>query len=131
LITALVDCLAAFCQTDNMRQVEVIARSMLAAIPDDIVALQFLGLALYRMGRIDDARRAFVRAEARQTLPDVSAGNSSACETAGSATMRAATRAHSGLAESWYRIAQILTGFGLHLPARRALGSAHSSLGNS
>ncbi len=46
MILALVDYLGAFYQASNLGQVEAIARTMLAAISDDLVALQFLGLAL-------------------------------------------------------------------------------------
>jgi hypothetical protein len=129
VITALVGCLAMFCQAGDMRQLELVARNMLAAIPDDIVALQFLGLALYGMGRIDDSYRAFKRVAAQQDRPEAAAGG--VCETAAAAILRTATQAHSGLAEGWYRIAILMADFGLHKPARRALSSALAAHGSA
>lgn len=43
---ALIDLLAIFYQNGNLERMEVIARSMLAAVPNDMVALQFLALSL-------------------------------------------------------------------------------------
>jgi len=128
MILALVDYLSIFYQTGNLTQVEVIARSILAAVPEDVVALQFLGLALYQMGRLDDAHLAFKRVAAR---PDQEApGNDrTACEPADVAIYRAATRAHSGLADGWYRIALVLNRFGFHHPAARAFNAALASRG--
>src|ERR1035437_8699562 len=93
MITALVEYLSSFYQAGNVAQMEVIARSMLAAIPDDLVALQFLGLALYQTGRVDEAYRAFKSVAAKQVQQDEWDG-SSVCDPAGVATFRAATRAH-------------------------------------
>ena len=64
MISAMVDLLAGCYQAGNLDQMEAIARSLLAAIPEDTVALQFLGLALYLGGRLDDARQVFLRAVA-------------------------------------------------------------------
>ncbi|TMQ76415.1 hypothetical protein [Candidatus Accumulibacter phosphatis] len=44
MIDALFDLLGTFYQSGNFEQAEWIARSILQAIPDDIVSLQFLGL---------------------------------------------------------------------------------------
>ncbi|MCX7178670.1 MAG: hypothetical protein NTX56_07825 [Proteobacteria bacterium] len=52
MITALVGYLSVFLQTANLAQVEIIARSMHVATPDDIVALQFLGLVFSREGSL-------------------------------------------------------------------------------
>jgi tetratricopeptide (TPR) repeat protein len=128
MISALIEHLAAFYQSGNLTQVEVIARSMLTAIPEDLVALQFLGLALYQMGRLDDARHAFKRVAVRQDRPQECNGLT-VCEPAHCATFREATRAHSGLADGWYRIALALKHFGFHMPARRALAAALASSG--
>ena len=119
MITALIDYLAMFYQTGNLAQVEAISRSMLAAIPDDLVALQFLGLALYQMGRDDDAYQAFKRVAARLHRHE-KAGGSSGCEAASAVSYREATRAYSGLADGWHRIALVLNKFGFHSPAARA-----------
>jgi tetratricopeptide (TPR) repeat protein len=128
MIPALVDYLAMFYQKGNLVQVEVISRSMLAAIPDDIVALAFLGLALYQMGRVDDAHRAFTRVAARQDAQD-EVRDGTSCEPARSATFRAATRAHSGLADGWFKIALILNKFGFKRPALRAFAAASAAFG--
>lgn len=128
MIPALVGYLATFYQAGNLAQVEVIARSMLAAVPKDVVALQFLGLALYQMGRVDDARRAFKRVAAMLDLQEEWDGHT-VCEPAHVAIFRAATRAGSGLADGWYRIALALNIFGLHKPAARAFEAALAARG--
>lgn len=128
MIPALVEHLATFYQTGNLAQVEVIARSMLAAVPKDVVALQFLGLALYQMGRVDDARRAFKRVAAMLDQQQEWDGRT-VCEPAHVAIFRAATRAGSGLADGWYRIALALKFFGLHKPAARAFEAALAARG--
>jgi cytochrome c-type biogenesis protein CcmH/NrfG len=130
MIYALVDHLAMFYQSGNMTQVEAIAKSMLSAIPDDIVALQFLGLALYQMGRVDDARRAFKRVAVRQAQQEPCTSETG-CEPAHCAMLRAATRAHSGLADGWYRIGMALNKFGFHQPATRAFAAAIAASGSS
>jgi tetratricopeptide (TPR) repeat protein len=128
MITALVEYLSSFYQAGNVAQMEVIARSMLAAIPDDLVALQFLGLALYQTGRVDEAYRAFKSVAAKQVQQDEWDG-STVCEPAGVATFRAATRAHSGLADGWHRIGLVLNKFGFHKPAARAFEAALAARG--
>jgi len=119
MIPVLVEYLATFYQTGNLAQMEVIARSLLAAVPNNVVALQFLGLALYQMGRVDDARLAFKRVAATPDQQEEWDGLG-VCEPAHVAVFRAATRAHSGLADGWYRIALALNNFGFHNPAARA-----------
>lgn len=128
MISVLLDYLANFYQTGNLAQVEVIARTMLAAVPDDVVALQFLGLALYQMGRVDDAQRTFKKVSATLGRQQEWQGNAD-CEPAHAAIYRQATRAHSGLADGWYRIALVLNKFGFHSPATRAFKAALSSRG--
>lgn len=128
MIAALVDCLATFYQTGDLAQMEMIARSMLAAIPDDLVALQFLGLALYQGGHMDGAYRLFKRAaDSVGHLPEP--GGVTDCESASSVSYREATRAHSGLADGWYRIALAMRNFGLHQPASRAFAAAAQARG--
>jgi tetratricopeptide (TPR) repeat protein len=128
MISALVEYLAIFYQAGDLAQVEVIARSMLAAIPDDIVALQFLGLALYQLGRTDQAYRLFKRVALRQDRRDVA--DPTVCEHASDASYREATQAYSGLAEGWSRIAVVLTKFGFHKQAASALAAASASRGS-
>jgi len=128
MIYALVDYLAMFYQSGNLVQVEVIARSMLSSIPEDLVALQFLGLALYQMGRVDEARRMFSRAAAKLTSKEKSSSDDT-CELAEDASLRAATRRNSGLAEGWHRISQILSKLNFEVPAARALEASVASDG--
>jgi len=128
MIPALVEFLGVFCQTGDLAQVEVIARSMLSAIPEDLVALQFLGLALYQMGRTDEARAVFARVPASLDQHEKWDGIG-VCEPAGVETFRAATQPHSGLADGWNRIALLLTRFGFNRPAMRALEAASAAHG--
>ncbi len=98
MISALVECLATFHQSGNIAQVEVIARTMLAAMPDDPVALQFLGLSLYQTGRIAEAQQVLERVARRMGRPR-EANAHDECESTEAATFRAATRVHPGLAD--------------------------------
>ena len=128
MISLLVEYLSIFYQTGDTAQLAVIARSLLAAIPDDLVALQFLGMALYQMGRIDEAYRVFKQVATRPA-PDVVPGVSSGCESASAISYREATGAHSGLADGWQQIARILSRFGFQRQADRADQAAASSRG--
>lgn len=128
MITAFIDFLAQFYQTGNLAQMEVIARSMLAAIPDDLVALQFLGLALYQTGRFDEAYRALKRAADIQDLSELRKV-SPEFGSVGTVVQREATRAYSGLADGWSRIAQILRRFRMYKSSNRAFEAALASGG--
>ena len=130
MIPVLVEYLATFYQTGNLVQLEVTARSLLAAVPNNVVALQFLGLALYQMGRVDDARLTFKRVAATPDQQEQGDGRG-VCEPAHVTVFRAATRAHSGLADGWYRIALALKGFGFHSPAARAFKAGLAARGDS
>jgi hypothetical protein len=123
VILALVDLLANYYQAGDLTQMEAIARSMLTAMPDDIVSLQFLGLALYQTGRIHDAYLAFkqvalqfgeARDEALQTT----------CEPAAAISYRAAISAETGLTQGWWQIAGLLNKFGFRRAAHRAFQAA-------
>ncbi len=128
MIPAMVDFLAVYYHAGNLPRMEAIARSMLAAIPDDVVALQFLGLALYLSGRFDDAYRVFRRVatrfgdSSRALLPTT-------CEPAASVSYREATRPDSGLADGWQRIAEILGKFRFHKTAAGAFRAAQAARG--
>lgn len=123
MITALIDLLGAYYQAGDLRQMEAIARSILSSIPDDIVALQFLALALHERGRIMDAylvlRRAVERQENQVPARYVSTG-----EPAAAASYRAATRFGSRLAGGWRRISWLMDQYGFKRPAARALQAA-------
>ncbi|MBK7952719.1 MAG: hypothetical protein IPK02_01445 [Candidatus Accumulibacter sp.] len=59
MINALFDLLGMFYQSGDFVQAEWMARSVLLAIPDDIVSLQLLGLVYYRTERRSKALQAF------------------------------------------------------------------------
>lgn len=126
MITALVDLLAISYQAGDMAQLEVIARSMLAAIPDDIVAVQFLGLALYQTGHINKAYETF-KCLASEKYPLETGDAGADCEFASAVSYRLATQAYSGLADAWYRIALVLRRFDLHQAASRALAASSAA----
>lgn len=119
MITAFIDLLSDFYAAGNPGQMAVIARSMLETIPDDVVALQFLGLALYQLGRTEAARRVFRKVaeqfdrEPRQKLPTT-------LEPASVTNYRVATEPASGLADAWQRIALLLARFGFARASERA-----------
>jgi tetratricopeptide (TPR) repeat protein len=119
LIATLIALLGKFYQSGNFAQVETIARGMLSAIPNDIVALQFLGLALYRLGRVDDARQAFQRIETSSEADLLNHGLTCS-EPAAVTSYREATRSGSGLADAWRQISAVLERLGFHQPALRA-----------
>lgn len=83
----------------------MIARRLLAAIPDDLVALQVLGLTLHRRGRHDSALRFLRRAEA--SPGPASPPSTAALEPARTVSWREATRPGSALAEAWRQIADL------------------------
>lgn len=127
MITALIDLLGACYQAGNPDQMEAIARSMLAAIPDDLVALQFLGLALYQMGREDDARQVFGDVEDKP--PQAEGRYPTTGELAVVTSYREALRPAAGLAEAWRRIAAVAARYGFRRTARRAYEAARASAG--
>jgi tetratricopeptide (TPR) repeat protein len=126
---ALVDLLAIFYQSGNLERMEAIARSMLSAVPNDLVALQFLGLALYLRGRTEEAYRLFRRyvrlAESADSKPVLV----TTCELAADASYEAAIRPGSGLARGWHGIAGILTRLGYRRHASRAHQAALTAAG--
>jgi thioredoxin-like negative regulator of GroEL len=128
MISTLVQSLALFFQSGDLVQVEVIARSILSSIPEDLVALQFLGLALYQMGRTDEARDVFAKVPASLEQHENWTGTG-VCKPAEAETFRVATQAHSGLTEGWKRIALLLTMFGFQKQAVRASEAAYASQG--
>lgn len=123
MIYALIDLLSTFYQAGNLEQIEAISRSMLSATPDDLVALQFLGLAMYQTGRIDDAYAAFKRVAAR-TSESANFANTTTCESTATVSYREAIRPGSGLADGWQKIAQIMTIFGFRKSATSAYAAA-------
>lgn len=128
MITALIDLLSTFYQAGNPGQMAMIARSMLATIPNDVVAMQFLGLALYQLGRIEAAHRIFRKvAEDLETEPRVELPTT--LESAAITNYREATQPGSGLGEAWYRIGSIASRFGFHNAAERAFQASRTAYG--
>ena len=128
MITALVDLMGTYYQAGNLSQMGVIARSILAAIPGDVVALQFLGLALYRMGHIEAARRVFsrlyVKADEAKPADLVTTG-----ELASTTILRLARSPAAGLGEAWLSIAHVLTKLGFRSAATQAYEASLTARG--
>ena len=131
---ALIDLLAIFYQAGDLERMEVIARSMLSAVPNDLVALQFLALALYLRGRTEDAYHLFRRYVLLVETPVEAPEHVTTCQLAAHASYAAATRPGSGLARGWFGIARILArlGYGLHaIRARQAALTAEGKIATS
>ena len=121
MISALVELLGSFYQSGDLNMAEAIARSLLAAIPEDTVATLFLGLVCYRTGRLPEALRFFSRAERRPDESDVPAvpGGPAAAE-----CLNEATRPGSSLAHGWYDLGLVLARHGRYRQAAKALAAA-------
>lgn len=119
MITALIDLMGAYYQAGNLPQMAVMARSILASIPDDLVALHFLGLALYQMGRIEAARHIFARAAAMVVRAPMGDPHASG-EMAAATLYRQARAPASGLGEAWQHIAHAMRSLGFREAATRA-----------
>ncbi len=127
MISTLVDLLANFYARNDYANFEAIARSLLNAIPNDQVSLQFLGLVYYRTGRIKDAIRIFdkvvrrrrpVKAETEMGDAELSEGDYAAA-----ACYQEATRHSPELAQAWYDLGTALLELGKYdqaIPAFRS-----------
>lgn len=122
MISALVDLLGASYAAGDFIGLEVIASSMLATIPDDLVGLLFLGLALHFTGRSKEARNVFRRTGSIDFEALDQAGKQ-IVEPANAATYREAIRPGARLANGWLQIAQLLGSYGF---ARQAEGALRS-----
>lgn len=123
MIDALFDLLGSFYQNGDFVQAEWIARSILQAIPDDIVSLQFLGLLYYRTRRREQALKVFAAAG------DAPAGVSGAAPLddglqASAQCLRAARSRGSTLAGAWYDLGRLLLRLGHDQQALNALQAA-------
>ena len=129
MINALVDLLGNFYQAGDLVHAEGIARSMLSAIPGDLVSLQFLGLVCHRTGRTGEALRLFQRAAERtHELPDFPhQADEHRCPqdeyAAEDVCYRAATE-HPHLAPAWYDLGRTLSELGQRQLAISAFRSA-------
>jgi tetratricopeptide (TPR) repeat protein len=119
MITAMIDLMGAYYQAGNLQQMAVMARSILASIPNDLVAMQFLGLALYQMGRIEAARRVFARVCAQMNKQPRQAAETTG-EMAAATLYRQARAPASNLGNAWQQIAQAMRSLGFREAAARA-----------
>lgn len=112
-------------ETDNLTQAEAIARSLLAAIPDDVVATSILGLICYRTGRLPEAMRFFSLAD-RCASQSVGKPGDAAVPggPASGECLLEATRPGSNLARGWYDLGLILARHGRYRQAANALAAA-------
>ncbi|MCB1933668.1 MAG: tetratricopeptide repeat protein [Candidatus Accumulibacter sp.] len=123
MIDALFDLLGTFYQDGNLAQAEWIARSILQAIPDDIVSLQFLGLVYYRTERRAAAMQAFSTVD-RETAAPLSQATGDHELLASTQCLRAASGRGSALAGAWYDLGLLLFRLGRYQQALSALQSA-------
>ncbi len=107
MINALFDLLGMFYQSGDLVQAEWMARSVLLAIPDDIVSLQLLGLVYYRTKRRSKALQAFSAAD--ENTRD-SGGHSDVGGNlqASAQCLQAASGHGSALAGAWYDLGLVL-----------------------
>lgn len=113
MISALMELLSNYYLSGDLTQVEMITRTIHAVIPDDVIAIQILGLAYLRSGRTSDALRLFQQAD--QEYPQSPVAKSiangtteSQIELASSVLYREATRKHSGFGKLWYDLGTAL-----------------------
>jgi tetratricopeptide (TPR) repeat protein len=110
--------------------VETTARTILATVPNDLAAQQFLGLAYYRTGRKAEAMRILdahppqypcaARFEAVRDVDFLSRNGYSAA----AACHVEATQRSRDLALAWYDVGRILSDLGRPEPALRAFQAA-------
>lgn len=106
MIGALVELLNNYYQNGDLAQVEVMARTIRAAIPDDVISLQILGLAYLKTGRTTDALNLFRKAAQKNIkatdMESVATTGNPQIELAATACYREATRKHVGFGRLWY-----------------------------
>ncbi|MBE2258597.1 MAG: tetratricopeptide repeat protein [Candidatus Accumulibacter sp.] len=124
MIDALFDLFGNFYQSGNLAQAEWIARSILQAIPDDVVSLQLLGLVYYRTKRRKEAMQAFGAAEID---PGAQAAVDGGGLRASTQCLRAASGRGSTLAGAWYELGLLLFRLGRYPQALGALQAALSA----
>lgn len=132
MLGTLTELLCHFYQFGHFHQLEAVARTILTSIPDDIVALHFLGLAYLRTGRTGEAMHLFRRIDrskpSSDQVCDPAAGptrRDAGAPTAAAAIYREATDLNPGFADTWYDIAMELDRLG---HCRRALMALHNAL---
>ncbi len=126
MISALMDLLGNFYRTGQLKRVEAIAASILTAIPDDIVSLQFLGLVYRRTGRTREALRLFQQAADKLVHApdcDTDACDRSRCPYAAADACYREAQSPS-LAEAWFELGLALSESGQLPLAAAAFRSA-------
>ena len=132
MISTLVELLGNFYARNDFTNFEAIARSLLVAIPNDVVALQFLGLAYYRTGRVEDAIVLFDQAAGRTPATGSTARGAGRAVTADAGSAAAlcyeeATRPSAPLGKAWYDVGTTLLALGRLKLATAAFRSALSA----
>jgi tetratricopeptide (TPR) repeat protein len=140
MIRTMMDMLSTYYQNGDWINVEAITRAILAAVPDDHVSLQFLGLVYYKTGRVGDAVRIFnrlVNRDERASELKLKRGKrylSRGDYTAAAACYEEATRLDPKLATAWHDLGTTLIELGQHQQAVSAFRSAliaHPTLSDS
>ena len=113
MIGTLVDLLGSFYVDNDLTQFETIARTLHASVPEDLVSLQFLGLACYRTGRVDEAVSIFDKVLRRRSklLADDSVQDAHAIagdDSCAAVCYQEATRHNPRLAKAWYDLGAVL-----------------------
>ncbi len=129
MINALFDLLGMFYQSGDFVQAEWMARSILLAIPDDIVSLQLLGLVYYRTDRRTKALQAFTAAE-EDTCDSRGPADFDHSLQASAQCLQAASGHGSALADAWYELGLILFRLRRYQQAINALQAALSARPN-
>jgi Flp pilus assembly protein TadD len=130
MIRTMMDLLSTYYQNSDWINVETITHTILAAIPDDPVSLQFLGLVYYKTGRLGDAVQIFnrlVSREERTSELKIKLGKqhlSRGDYTAAAACYEEATRLDPKLATAWHDLGVALTELGQRKQAMAAFRSA-------
>jgi hypothetical protein len=130
MIPALIDLMSAYYQAGNLPQMAAIARSIVMAVPEDVVAMQFLGLALFQMGRTEAAREIFAKVAGK--LADMPMAKwLTTGELAAVTVYREAVSPAAGLADAWRHIAGALRSFGFRHAAKQANRAARAAKGGA
>lgn len=130
MIGALLDLLGDSYVKGHFTQVETIARSLLSAVPDDRVSLQFLGLAYYRSGRVEQAIDVFAQLVERRrpsTSPRRLSWRDSRPtrrESPAAVCYEEATRPSADLARTWFDLGRVFDELGEPGKALAAFRSA-------
>lgn len=122
MINALFELLGTFYRSGDYTHAEWIARSIMQTVPDDIVAIQLLGLVYYRTSRRAEAFRIL---EAIDRDPTAAPATDELQPLASEQCLRAATGEGSPLATAWYDLGLLQFRLG-HF--QRALDAFHAAV---